>query len=339
MGIAILTVIVAALVSASSGPPLALLPGVTGPYAGQPAPGALPELFAPGIVASGLATRDIAMTPDGNEIYFCVVAGRYEVASIVATKRVGDGWTVPEVEPFSGLPTVIDLEPHVAPDGQRFFFMSNRPRPGKGHDDRNQDIWVMERVPNGWGEPHDLGAPVNTDMMEYFPSVTKDGTLYFGRGERGGENLIWRARLVDGHYQEPERLPPQVNAGRNRFNAFVAPDESFLILSIVGLPEARGASDYYICFRSAADRWSEPVSLGDAVNQPGSAGFSPFVSPDGKWFFFMSDRQLPSSGRTSPLTLSAWKTRHTSPGNGNSATWWMDASFLARLHPEPLTRR
>jgi hypothetical protein len=43
-------------------------PELTGPYLGLEPPGMEPKLFAPGIVNTGMYTRDVAMTPDGNEI-------------------------------------------------------------------------------------------------------------------------------------------------------------------------------------------------------------------------------------------------------------------------------
>ena len=43
-----------------------------------------------------------------------------------------------------------------------------------------------------------------------------------------------RSRFVDGAYAEPELLGPEVNCGSNRFNVFVAPDESFAIVPDVG---------------------------------------------------------------------------------------------------------
>ena len=50
-------------------------PELRGPYLGQEPPGLEPEIFAPGIVSTGLATRDIAITPDGGELYFSVTLG------------------------------------------------------------------------------------------------------------------------------------------------------------------------------------------------------------------------------------------------------------------------
>ena len=45
-------------------------PELRGPYLGQELPGLEPRLFAPGAVSTGLATRDVAMTPDGDELFF-----------------------------------------------------------------------------------------------------------------------------------------------------------------------------------------------------------------------------------------------------------------------------
>ncbi len=59
--------------------------------------GDIPELFAPGIVSTGMYTRDVAMTPAGDEIYFGVLVGG--LAVIMETKLVDGRWTEPEVAP------------------------------------------------------------------------------------------------------------------------------------------------------------------------------------------------------------------------------------------------
>ena len=58
-------------------------PNVSGPYLGQGIPGSDPSVFAPGIVSTGLYERDFTMTPEGDEIYYCVVLGNYDHAVIV----------------------------------------------------------------------------------------------------------------------------------------------------------------------------------------------------------------------------------------------------------------
>lgn len=302
----------------------------TSTYLGQPVPGSEPAPFAPGLVSTGLYERDIAVTPDGKEVYFTVVGGQYRFASIVAIREVSGRWIGPEVVAFSGDPTVMDIEPFVSPDGRRLYFASNRPRPGRSSSDRNIDIWYVQRSGDGWGQPVNLGPPVNTDGEEYFPSLTRDGTLYFTRnGEGGAPDTILRARLAEGRYGEPELLPAQVNAGRTRFNAFVAPDESFLVLTVLGLPGAIGPSDYHVVFRSADDRWSDPVNLGRPVNLPETQGWAASLSPDGRFLFFMSNRvRTDLAGR---LDYGRLRTLGGEAGNGQPDIWWVDASFLTAL--------
>ena len=266
----------------------AAVPELRGPYLGQEPPGLEPRLFAPGVVSTGLATRDLAMTPDGDELYFSVTLG--DRTMIMVARRVNGVWTEPEVAPFSG--RYLDIEPAISADGQRFYFLSTRPQPGQEEKPGwvYQDIWVMDREGDGWGEPYNLGPPVNTDAPEYYPSITADGTLYFTREGEDRKSSIYRSRSVDGVYTEPELLPPQVNCGTDRFNAFVARDESFVIVPNMGGENNLGGVDYSVVFRSLDDIWSEPVNLGPAVNQPTGREWSASLSPDGKYLFFMSSR-------------------------------------------------
>jgi hypothetical protein len=311
-------------------------PELRGPYLGQVPPGDEPELFAPGIVSTGMYERDVAMTPDGREIYWGVVAGRHAV--IMYTRLVDGRWTAPMVAPFSRDPRFLNLEPHISPDGGRFFFLSTRPPDGDPVPDEqvgewvNQDIWVMDRTEDGWGEPYNLGPPVNSEAPEFFPSATLDGTLYFTREETEPRaSLIYRSRMADGRYVEPERLPEAVNSTDQQYNAFIAPDERYLILGVFGRDDARGGTDYYATFRNEDDTWTGPVNLGDHINRARGAEWSPYVSPDGRFLFFMSTR--PSGIATLPteLTVRDLRALHDEPENGNPDIYWVDASFLDEL--------
>ena len=304
-----------------------------GPYLGQTPPGPEPVLFAPGIVSTGLYERDLAATPDGGEIYFTVVLGNYTYAAIVGTRLVDGAWTEPEVMPFAADPRVKSIEPFITPDGQRFLFASNRPHEPGGTVREDQDIWVMDREGEGWGEPRPLPAPINSDAAEYFPSVTRDGTVYFTREGEGVENGIYRSRLVDGAYAEPEFLPPEVNAGQARFNAMVAPDESYVIVPIYGREDSRGATDYYVSFRDTTDVWTGPINLGDRVNTDGGLEYAASVTPDGKYFFFMAARAGTEADDPASLTLDWMRRRNGEPTNGYPNVYWMDAAFIEALRP------
>ncbi len=312
--------------------------GPVGDYVGQPPPGGSARLFAPGLVTTGIYTRDVAMTPDGSELYFGVLLG--PVTAIVETHRGVDGvWTEPEVASFSRDSRFFNLEPAIAPDGSRFMFLSTRVEGREPEADEirtwsNQDIWVMDREGDHWGSPYDLGSPVNSEEAEFFPSLTRDGTLYFTRESADGERSdIYRARLEEGRYLEPERLGPEVNSTARQFNAFIAPDESYLIFCTGGRDDSLGGTDYYVAFRSPDDRWSEPVNLGDRVNTPGDGEFSPYVSPDGRYLFFMSTRLSARERIPDTLTWSYIRDYRMMPEIGNAGIYWMDAAFIEELRP------
>ncbi len=309
-----------------------------GPWLGETRPGKAPVLFAPGFVSTGLYERDLAVTPDGKELYFGIMGADF---AVIAVCRLVDGkWTGPEIAPFSADPAYLNLEPCISPDGKKFFFLSTRPsrpdlKPAAGW--AYQDIWVMDRLENGWSEPKNLGAPVNTDKPEYFPSVARNGTLYFIREEGGegqeGKQAVYRSRLKDGQYTEPERLPAQVNGAGHVFNACISPDESFLIFCCAKLPDKKGRVDYYVSFRKSDDTWSDPVNLGQPVNMPGDAANSPALSPDGQYFFFGSSRKTAPEGKGN-RTYQSLQHERNRPGNGNSDIYWMEAAFIEALRPQ-----
>ncbi|MCX6560918.1 MAG: hypothetical protein NTZ26_10460 [Candidatus Aminicenantes bacterium] len=304
-----------------------------GPYLGQPLPGDTPMPFAPGVVSCGLFTRDITWTPDGKELYFSVSAFGF---NLVFQTRIADGvWTEPAPASFSRDARYLTYEPHVAPDGKRLFFLSDKPLTEGG--ERNQNIWAVDRAGDGWGEPHVVGGTVSTEDAEYFPSTTRDGTLYFTRMPKGERtNWIYRARRQGDGYGPAEKLPPEVNCGTNRFNAWIDPDERFIIVPAAGMPDTIGSTDYYIVFCNFRDEWSRPVNLGPAVNTTGGQEFSPALSPDGKFFFFMTTR--PNPGTADRLTRGAYMELQAAlsrPGNGSATVYWMSSAFLENLRPSP----
>lgn len=304
---------------------------LSGDYLGQPIPGDEPELFASGIVCTGMSERDVAMMPDRSEIYFGKVVGNNSVVTIMVSKSLNGRWSEPEVATFCSNPRFRSLEPAISANGKKFYFVSDRPNGAAGESEPgNWDIWVMDRTGNEWGEPYNLGDPVNSDAGEFYPSVTRDGTMYFTRG-----NDIFRSRFVDGAYTDPEKLGPSVNCGRAQYNAFIDPDETYIIVPAFGREDSQGGTDYYIVYRDKSDKWSEPIHLGDKINSAAGQEWSPYVSPDGKIFFFMSNRMAENAlDANSPLSYRLIRERYHQPQNGNPDIYWVSASFIDTLRPE-----
>ena len=310
----------------------------TGPYLGQKPPGAAPELFAPGLVCTGMSERDVAIAPDGREIYFGVMSG--QVNTIMVTHLENGHWTEPVVAPFASDLRYFHFEPCLSADGKRMLFLTTRPTAGEEAKPgwANQNIFASDRREDGtWGEPYDLGAPINTTGSEFFPSLTRDGTLYYTCGApRGGQLKIVRSRLVDGRYQAPDTLPAAVNGQGVPYNAIISPDESYLIACVDGRTDGAEPErpQYFVFFRDAGDGWSEGVCLGREVSPVNGNAGSAYVSPDGKYLFFGSTRRREiSSTPQSPLTLRALREANGRVQNGNLDIYWMEASFLERLRP------
>lgn len=333
------SIALAVLALASATGHAASVPGLRGPYLGQQHPGATPKLFAPGVVNAGMPTRDAAFTPDGKELYFSVLVPGFIHAAILVTRVEGDHWTVPEVAAFSSDAGFRSLEPAISPDGSRFFFASDRPAQAHATQPGPMGIWVMDRAGAGWGAPRRLGPAINGEGEAYFPSVTRDGTLYFTREAKDGTSAIYRARSQDGDYLAAERLPDAVNCGKTRYNAFVAPDESYVIVPVYGREDSLGGTDYYIVFRRASDQWSEPQNLGPVISTPANEEYSPYVTRDGRYFFFMSTRDdMTRIAPAEKLTAERLREVSRSAATRVPGLYWMDAGFIETLRKRAVFR-
>jgi len=287
-------------------------PVLSGPYLGQALVGDTPELFAYDIIShsAGLGhARDIAITPDGQEIYFSSNNENHTQSRIYVTKIVNGVWTEPAPVPFASDASLKYGEPFLSSDGSKMYFVSVRPIGSRS----DYNIWYVERVGDDWGEPKEIGLPINSEFNEFFPSVTASGTIYFTRTIPSDGTYIFRSKLLNGEYSEPEKLGPEINATNDQYNAFIAPDESYIIVPNGQRGDSFGGSDYYICFRNDNDGWEGSFNLGDQVNSRFSREWSASVSPDGEYLFFMSDR-----GPTDP---------------GRSKIFWINAAFLSKLNP------
>lgn len=293
-------------------------------------PGKTPLIFAPGIVNNGLNNRDLAMSPDGKEIYFTTTTSNYSFATILCSKLTEQGWTKPEVVSFGQDPNSITIEPCLSTDGNTLYFASDKPISDSVNTD-DMNIWKTTRGANGWNNPEPLSSQINSKQGEYFPSVTNSGTLYFTREEDNRINFTYRSILIDGQYSTPERLPKVVQLGQNRFNAYISPDESFLITPAMGVEDTVSGVAYYISFRNEDDSWSKPLNMGMTVNQDLGRGWSASLSNDGKYLFYMSSRGMDSKMIPEKLTYDFINNLQTRPQNGNSDIYWVNAEFIDEL--------
>jgi hypothetical protein len=316
-----------------------LLPDVRHQYLGQKAPGVIPELFAPGIIATGYYERDITILPDGSEIFYGILTGRH--VTILYTRLEDGVWTEPEVAPFARNSQYFFLEPCFSYDGNTVYFLSTKPPEGKEPKPgwAYQNIWASKRKSDGtWGDAYNPDTALNRLNSQFYPSLTKTGTLYFTRSdEKTGKSEILRASKNGNIFNAPELLPPVINGNGNIYNAFISPDESFLIGCVENKDNQinPGFSNYYIFFRDSLDNWSEGISFGPEINIKGSNAISASVSADGRYLFFSarttSERMKELSSK---YTLGSLKEYLSSPQNGNYDIYWVSAAVIEALRPK-----
>ena len=98
---------------------------------------------------------------------------------------------------------------------------------------------------------------------------------------------------------------------------FVAPDESYLIFS--SFRGGLGRSDLFISFRKQDGSWSKPKNMGPEINSPYKDEY-PFVTPDGKYLFFNSNR--PSALNSRPIP------------DGPGSIYWVRAGIIEKMLKE-----
>ena len=259
------------------------VPRLKGPYLGQEPPGMTPRPFAPGVITTDEEEGSSGFALGGTVFLFQKFRGGRCHTYIM---RLENGaWSEPALIPF--WETMVHNGDFVFSSDDRTMLYQVRTDPGSGPPSH---IWRAEVTAAGWGEGTALPPPVNSPFFESYASDTTDGTLYFFSRRAGGKGAsdLYRSAFRAGTYAEPVNLEP-LNTEFQEWDPFVAPDESYLLFCSTK-PGGFGRDDIYISFRGEDGRWLPPVNLGEEVNSPGSEN-RPFVTRDGKYFFFTSTRK------------------------------------------------
>lgn len=297
-------------------------------YPDNELPSDTPRLFAKGILSDGLSNRDFTISSQGDEVFFTIQGPHFSLSTILYMTRKAGQWSKPEVAPFSG--RWRDLEATFSPDGQWIYFSSDRPLTGDTKKDF--DIWRVKRLAGGgWGEPENLGTNVNSAKDEFYPSITRSGSLYFtaelSQG-KGSEDIV--ICKPDGNgFGKPEVLPEDINTKFDEFNAFVDPDEQFIIFSSYGRPDDMGGGDLYISRKNENGDWSPVKHLPASLNSP-YLDYCPYITPDKKYLVFTSNRMSKAFTNSKVINYAQVKAMLTSPGNGQDDIYWVkfDTSWL-----------
>jgi Tol biopolymer transport system component len=288
-----------------------------------------PRLFAEGVVSTEDDEVGGVLSPDGREFWFVKrtpATIQSSLAVLCVSRFEGGRWGTPRAAPFSG--RWVDYGPAFSSDGKRLYFSSTRPFEGaKGPEPR---LWFVEKDGAAWSEPRFLPGPVNSSFAQT-PSLAADGTLYFAgiRKDGKGSADIYRSRAVNGAFAEPENLGDAINTENPETTPFIAPDQSYLLFASVGRPDAPVGPgspyprhDLYVSFQRGGT-WTPARRLPAPVNTD-TTETSPFVSPDGRYLFFSSERNFTSIPMGRRLTHAALVKLLHAPRNGRGDIYQID---------------
>jgi hypothetical protein len=295
-------------------------------YFNQPLPADTPVLFSPNIISNELSNRDMAISSNGDELFYTVQYGRGLISVIMHSKKINGKWTTPDVASFSGVYN--DLEPAFSYDCSKLYFVSNRGLNNK-HETKDYDVWFVTKENGEWVNPRNVGAPVNSNKDEFYPSLTKQGDIYFTRAIDGREEDILFCKFNNEKYEEAQALPDAINSVNDEFNAFIDPDEQFILFSVYGKKNDSGGGDLYISKRSEQGEWMQATNLKVPLNSK-FIDYCPYITPDKKYFFFVSNRhaiKLPFDKKQNMHSLQALL---HSPLNGYDNIYWMSASSILK---------
>lgn len=169
------------------------------------------------------------ISADGRKLYLTGCGwGRDSGCDLYVSEWLEGKWSKPQLLRGTINTSSWESQPCVSSDGRELLFVSRR--------NGNADIYRCLRNPDGtWGEPQNLGEPINTKGSEMAPFLHPDGkTLYFSSDKHigmGGFDLFMSRKGEDGNWQEPVNLGFPINTNGDEINFFVAPNGKTAFIS------------------------------------------------------------------------------------------------------------
>jgi hypothetical protein len=139
-----------------------------------------------------------------------------------------------------------------------------------------------------------LPAPINSIYDDYAPlfnaredelifTSARDSALYDAKAKILFEE-VFVTKMIDQVWTPPKPLSGNINKQNHDAASFVSQDGKMMVLYY---PDGNG--DLYQSFYDGND-WSQPNNMGKFINDPLSSETSGCFTPDGKKFYFASDR-------------------------------------------------
>ncbi len=245
-------------------------PTIENPYFGQRTPGLTAEIFAPGIVSiNGRYDYGISFSPDLDEMYFSANK-KGETADIYFSKIEDKKWKSIQKANFTKGQKDAEMEPFFKADGKRIYFT------GYSSGYKDEEIWYVDRLGNGWSNAIKLDSPINDDNVMYLTQA-KNGDVFY---DNISKRKMYSSSSKNGGFPEVQEVEVEIGS-----HAFISSSQDYLLVQAQNKEDKKRSSDIYVYFKEKDGTWSKPINLGSTVNSNFGEAV-PSVTPDGKYLFF-----------------------------------------------------
>jgi hypothetical protein len=203
----------------------------------------------------------LVFSPDGKHAMWHRESASYGI-EIVESRLVGGTWTAAQRVPFASPYT--EFDPFIALDGRTVYYTTFRPTSGT-EQRPDGDIWMTRFINGAYTTPVRLGANINTDANEFFPSQTLDGTLLWNsdREDNVGAWDLWRTRNITS--ASAELVPGDLNTDIWEFNPSPTPFGTLLAFGSLDPDPLAPYSDVFFSLRLHG-QYTAGINAGPCIN-------------------------------------------------------------------------
>ena len=245
-------------------------PTIENPYFGQKTPGLTAEIFAAGLVSiNGRYDYGISFSPDLDEMYFSANK-KGKTADIYFSKIEDKKWKTIQKANFTKGQKDAEMEPFFKADGKRIYFT------GYSSGYKDEEIWYVDRLGNGWSNAIKLDSPINDDNVMYLTQA-KNGDVFY---DNISKRKMYSSSSKNGGFPKVQEVEVEIGS-----HAFISSSQDYLLVQAQNKKDKKRGSDIYVYFKKKDGTWSKPINLGNTVNSNFGEAV-PSVTPDGKYLFF-----------------------------------------------------